>query len=78
LPRLYPEDNLVLIGKAIEFLPYFIFAFAEMGRHGIGVDRGRYKIDSITDQFGENDNLIFDGKDEIRRQIQIICPVWDI
>lgn len=61
---MYPEDNLVLIGKAIEFLPYFIFAFAEMGRHGIGVDRGRYKIDSITDQFGENDNLIFDGKSE--------------
>ena len=56
--------NLMLIGKAIEFLPYFIFAFAEMGRHGIGVDRGRYRIDKITDQFGENDNLIFDGASE--------------
>jgi len=56
--------NLILIGKAIEFLPYFIFAFAEMGRHGIGVDRGRYRIDRITDQFGENDNFIFDGASE--------------
>jgi len=39
--------SLVLTGKAIDYLPYFIYAFDEMGKNGIGRDRGRYDIEEV-------------------------------
>lgn len=38
------EFILVLIGKAIHYLPYFVFTFKELGRIGIGKGRGRYQL----------------------------------
>ncbi|MCS7214794.1 MAG: CRISPR system precrRNA processing endoribonuclease RAMP protein Cas6 [Thermodesulfovibrio sp.] len=38
------EFHLILIGKAIDYLPYFIYTFHELGKTGIGKGRGRYKI----------------------------------
>ena len=38
------EFQLILIGKAIDYLPYFIYTFYELGKTGIGKGRGRYKI----------------------------------
>lgn len=40
--------NLILIGKAIDYLPYFIFTFKELGRIGIGRGRGKYELISLT------------------------------
>src|SRR3989338_3951739 len=34
--------NLILIGKAIDYLPYFIYTFEELGKIGIGKGRGKY------------------------------------
>lgn len=39
--------NLILIGKAIEYLPYFVYSFEELGKIGIGKGRGKYIIESI-------------------------------
>jgi hypothetical protein len=39
--------DLVVVGRAQDFLPYFIVTFEEMGRQGIGIRRGRYKLDSL-------------------------------
>lgn len=36
--------GLVLIGRGIEFLPYFIVAFQEFGKTGIGRGRGRFNL----------------------------------
>ncbi|BCB96581.1 CRISPR-associated protein Cas6 [Dissulfurispira thermophila] len=53
-----PDDlmffEIVLIGKANEFLPYFIYTFTEMGRFGIGRERGRFDVISV-------DALALDG-----------------
>lgn len=38
------EFNLILIGKAIDYLPYFIFTFKELGKIGIGRGRGKYEL----------------------------------
>jgi CRISPR-associated endoribonuclease Cas6 len=35
---------LVVVGKAQDFLPYFIVTFEELGRQGIGIKRGRYRL----------------------------------
>lgn len=40
--------NLVLLGRAIDYLPYFIFTFDELGRSGIGKGRGRYRLLEVT------------------------------
>ncbi len=47
----HPEESLdfelVLIGPAIEALPYFIYAFIEMGKRGIGPKHGKYDLTSV-------------------------------
>jgi len=36
--------DLVLIGKAINYLPYFILVFSELGRIGLGRGKGKFKL----------------------------------
>ena len=40
--------TLTLIGKATEYLPYFIYTFDELGKMGIGRGRGRYKLEKVS------------------------------
>ncbi len=42
------EFNLVLIGRGIEYLPYFIYAFEELGKMGIGRGKGKYRLERVT------------------------------
>lgn len=56
--------NLVLIGEGIDYLPCFIAAFEEMGRHGLGVSPVQWQVERVTnlDQSSAPDGtLIFDG-----------------
>lgn len=41
--------NLIVVGKAVEYAPYFVFTFLELGKKGIGKKRGRYSISEIKD-----------------------------
>lgn len=59
--------ELILIGKAIEYLPYFVFAFAEMGKTGLGRGRGRFALSrmeitapdrSLTPVYLEQDQML--------------------
>ena len=34
--------HVVLVGRGIQYLPYFLLAFQELGRVGVGKPRGRY------------------------------------
>ncbi|MGQ9569594.1 MAG: hypothetical protein ACUVUQ_01890 [Thermodesulfovibrionales bacterium] len=47
----HPDDliffGIVLIGRANEYLPYFIYTFTEMGRIGIGKERGKFDVTSV-------------------------------
>lgn len=68
--RIFPAGeelffNLVLIGKAIDYLPYLVYAFKEVGRRGIGKGRGRYWIRQITSGFNGEKVPIFDEKTQI-------------
>ena len=56
--RVYNEGDmlsfgLVLIGKAVDYLPYFVFTFDEMGKTGIGRKRGKYHLLSVTTDDGK-------------------------
>jgi len=55
--------NLVLMGQAIDYLPYFIHVFDRMGEEGIGRDRGRYRVASVRALDGQgNKQEIYDGE----------------
>jgi len=39
--------GLTLIGRAIDYLPYFIYTFDELGRIGIGKGRAKYELENV-------------------------------
>lgn len=46
--------ELTLIGISIDYLPYFIYTFDELGRMGIGKGKGKYQLGEVrTDEIGE-------------------------
>jgi len=40
--------GLTLIGRAIDYLPYFVYTFDELGKIGIGKGRGKYQLSNVT------------------------------
>jgi len=57
--------NLVLIGKGIDYLPYFVFVFDELGRAGLGRERGRYlleKVEGLSDFSNGRHETIYESK----------------
>ncbi|MCX7794688.1 MAG: CRISPR system precrRNA processing endoribonuclease RAMP protein Cas6 [Thermodesulfovibrionales bacterium] len=38
------DFKLILIGRATDYLPYFIYTFVELGNTGIGRGRGKYRL----------------------------------
>lgn len=59
--------SLVLIGKAIEFLPYFIVAFKELGNSGLGKSRKKFVLKEITSSslYNSNKSIIYSSQDNI-------------
>jgi CRISPR-associated endoribonuclease Cas6 len=60
------EFNLVLIGKAIDYLPYFIYTFRELGQKGIGKGRGKYELYRVYDSSSKS---IYDCESDTIRNI---------
>lgn len=60
--------DIVLIGKANEYLPYFIFAFTEMGKIGLGKDRGTFEVVSVEAVNAEGVRV------EVFREGRLIAP----
>lgn len=64
--------NLVLIGKAIDYLPYFIYAFEELGSRGIGKERKKFSINLVNDSSGKT---IYMGEEKVlHKGVQEIRP----
>ncbi len=40
--------GLVLIGRGIDYLPYFVRAFETLGQRGLGPSRGRFKLQTVN------------------------------
>ncbi len=46
--------GLVLIGRAVDYLPYFIYTFEELGRHGLGKGKGKYQLLRVIEEMPGN------------------------
>lgn len=55
------EFALILIGRAIDYIPYFIFTFKELGDIGIGKSRGKYELFQVNNVYQET---IYHSQDE--------------
>lgn len=51
--------TILLLGKATTYLPYFIFAFIELGNKGLTLKKYKFKLSKVTDN---NNNVVFDGR----------------
>lgn len=60
--------DLILVGKAIDYLPYFIFVMEEFGKNGIGKGRGRFfleKVENLSYPSDINGKVIFDARSKL-------------
>ncbi len=58
--------NLILIGRAIDYLPYFIYTFEELGKIGIGKGRGGFELQDVSCD-GE---VIYDSKSKTLKTVK--------
>ncbi len=59
------ELGLMLVGKAIDFLPYFIYVLNEIGKLGLGVGRVPYRLLAVMDGSQPDGPVVFDTQEQI-------------
>ena len=57
------DFTFLLFGSVNEYLPYFIYAFTEMGKLGIGKRVGEKRAAFILDKVVSGDRLVYDGRE---------------
>lgn len=69
--------NLILIGKAISYLPYFIVAFRELGEIGIGRMRKKFRLADIraVHPVSHASEMIYHAEDQLVRNVDL---TWQI
>ena len=55
------DFRLVLIGRAIDYLPYFVFTFQRLGEQGLGRDLGRYRLLEIHAESPAGSRTVYDS-----------------
>ncbi len=70
------QFELVLIGRAVDFLPYFVLSFRELAVEGLGLNRARCALERVeelamssnSDGTGDGDaKVIYESQDEFLR-----------
>ena len=57
--------SLILIGKAVDLLPYFVYTFEELGKTGIGKGRGKYKLLRVE----KGDDILYSIEEKSLRSV---------
>lgn len=65
------DFNLVLIGRAIEYLPYFVVVFREMGQAGLGRGRRSFILEEVTALGLEQTDLLYTRATNTVRSIDL-------
>lgn len=54
--------GLVLVGRAVDYLPYFIFTFSELGKLGLGRNRGKFSLVGAWEVLPDGEEQVYDGE----------------
>ncbi|MCP4686654.1 MAG: hypothetical protein GY859_01310, partial [Desulfobacterales bacterium] len=57
--------EMILMGDALEQFPYVLLSFVELGKRGLGRERGRYFVERVDMIRGEHATLVYDGDSEM-------------
>jgi hypothetical protein len=57
--------GLVLVGRAIDYLPYFVFTFRELGRAGLGTGRGQFEVAEVHAEGLDETRCIYRAADGV-------------
>lgn len=65
-----------VVGRAADYMPYFVFAFSKMGEEGVGRLRARYELEDISagNPLAGTQEQIFDGEVARNRKLP---TVWE-
>ncbi len=78
--KLYTKEekiffHLILIGKTIEYLPYFVFVLDELGKIGLGKGRGKYFLERVencpltkfkgSEDIGGDNRIVYYGEKKL-------------
>jgi hypothetical protein len=66
------DFNLILVGRATDYIPYIIVAFEALGRTGIGKDKGKYSLEKVISINNDSEILIYDGDSHFRDDLQVM------
>ncbi|MDI6698478.1 MAG: CRISPR system precrRNA processing endoribonuclease RAMP protein Cas6 [Candidatus Saccharicenans sp.] len=66
------DFNLILIGQAIDYLPYFVVTFKELGNEGIGKGRKKFILTQIitTSILNPDETLIYNSGDDVIKNLE--------
>jgi CRISPR/Cas system endoribonuclease Cas6 (RAMP superfamily) len=63
------EFDLVLIGRALDFLPYFVLSFRELAAEGLGLNRARCTLERVEQiELGDRSQVTGDREKEEAKQ----------
>jgi hypothetical protein len=70
--------GLVLIGRAIDYLPYFIYTFDELGKTGLGRGRGKFVLKTVeSEESGVRSEPIYDDASKTLKQFNAVAIPLD-
>lgn len=80
VPGEHLEFYLILLGEAIPLLPYFVVAFTQLGKIGLGKGRGKYTLEIVSaiHLLSGVETPIFSGRAQRIRSISVTCTAAKI
>jgi hypothetical protein len=72
------EFGLIIIGKAIDYLPYFIYAFKFLGDRGIGKRQGKFILESVFAASQKGNMLVYESEEESLRRPPLFLTWEDV
>jgi hypothetical protein len=61
------DFHVVLVGRAVGYAPYFVFAFQQLGTLGLGKLRSRFRLELVTSVGLEGESAVFRAADGVLR-----------
>ncbi len=68
--RIFPpgevlKPEIILVGRAIDYLPYVIHTFREMGKQGIGFKRGKFYVNAVYETTNEVKTPVYECRQQM-------------